>query len=247
MDLRVVHYGIPMTPTDISPSHLILVYGPTGCGKTRLSIELAREYGGEIISADSRQIYRGLDIGTGKVTAEEMQGIPHYGLDLIAPNEVYNAALFRDYARERVADIQSRGKVAIVCGGTGLYIDALLYDLDVPPFESDPAYQAELEEYRVEHGNEALWERLSVLDPEYAAEIHPNSYPYVMRGLEIIERTGKSKRDFRTERTLVYDVVATTPYADDARRPELYERINARVEQMFRDGLEDEVRGLLRQ
>lgn len=110
-----------------------------------------------------------------------MEEIPHFGLDLISPDQVYNAALFRDYAREKITQIQSRGKSVIICGGTGLYIDALIYDLDVPAFESNLEYQATLETFRQEHGNMALWEKLEAIDPEYAKDIHPNSYPYVMR------------------------------------------------------------------
>lgn len=110
-----------------------------------------------------------------------MEGIPHFGLDLISPDQIYNAALFRDYAREKITQIWSRGKSVIICGGTGLYIDALIYDLDVPAFESDPEYQAALEAFRQEHGNEALWKKLEAIDPGYAQDIHPNSYPYVMR------------------------------------------------------------------
>ncbi len=150
---------------------------------------------------------------------------------MLRPDEVSNAAQFRDYARAKIADIQGRGKVPILCGGTGLYIDAVLYNLDVPAFVSEASYQAELEVFRVKHGNLALWERLHKQDPEYANEIHPNSYPFVMRALEVKERTGKSKRDFHTERSLHYPVQSITPYAHD--RDALYTHINERVEQMF--------------
>ncbi len=232
-----------MTIKLLIPSQKIfLVYGPTGSGKTRLSLEIAKRLNGEIISADSRQIYQGLDIGTGKIPISEMSGIPHYGLDLISPDEKYDAARFRDYAREKISEIQSRGKTAIICGGTGLYIDALIYDLDVPAFASNPEYQEKLESYRQKFGNEKLWQRLEALDPEYAREIHPNSYPYVMRGLEIIERTGQSKRECRSARTLVYEVAAITPYIDSIEnRKTLYEGIHVRIDTMFQDGLVDEI------
>ncbi len=110
-----------------------------------------------------------------------MEGIPHWGLDLIELNTVYSAALFRDYARQKILEIRERGNIPILCGGTGLYIDAILYDLDVPSFTSDPEYQRKLEEFRISEGNIMLWERLNQLDPDYAGEIHPNSYPFVMR------------------------------------------------------------------
>jgi tRNA dimethylallyltransferase len=235
-----------MTGKSPTTQKIFLVYGPTGSGKTRMALEIAERLDGEIISADSRQIYRGLDIGTGKIMPGEMRGIPHYGLDLIDPDQTYNAAMFRDYAREKIQGIRSRGKTAVVCGGTGLYIDALIFDLDVPAFESDPEYQSNLEKFRREHGNERLWQRLEALDPEYAKEIHPNSYPYVMRGLEIIERTGVSKREYRSERRLGYDVMAVTPYSDEF-RARLYENINSRVDGMFRNGLVEETTELLRQ
>ncbi len=238
-----------MTIKLLIPSQKIfLVYGPTGSGKTRLSLEIAKRLNGEIISADSRQIYQGLDIGTGKIPISEMSGIPHYGLDLISPDEKYDAARFRDYAREKISEIQSRGKTAIICGGTGLYIDALIYDLDVPAFASNPEYQEKLESYRQKFGNEKLWQRLEALDPEYAREIHPNSYPYVMRGLEIIERTGQSKRECRSARTLVYEVAAITPYIDSIEnRKTLYEGIHVRIDTMFQDGLVDEIQWLFHQ
>lgn len=234
-----------MKKTTPSPQKIFLVYGPTGSGKTRLSLEMAERFDGEIVSADSRQVYRGLDIGTGKIMPGEMRGIPHYGLDLIDPDQSYDAAKYRDYAREKIREIQSRNKTAIVCGGTGLYIDALIFDLDVPAFESDPEYRSDLEKFRREHGNEKLWRRLETLDPEYAKEIHPNSYPYVMRGLEIIERTGISKREYRSGRSPIYDVVAITPYSDEY-RARLYGNINSRVDGMFRDGLVEETKRLIR-
>ena len=110
-----------------------------------------------------------------------MQGIPHHGIDIINPDQIYSAAKFALYARAKIAEIQSRGKLPILCGGTGLYINSVIYDLEVPSFESDPHYQEALEEYRLVYGNQALWDRLHAVDPTYALELHPNSYPYIMR------------------------------------------------------------------
>jgi tRNA dimethylallyltransferase len=222
---------------------LVVLFGPTACGKSTRAVEIALERGGEIISADSRQIYRGLEIGTGKITLEEMRGVPHYWLDLIDPTEVYSAAKFAQYARTAIADIQSRGKLPILCGGTGLYINSVIYDLEVPSFDTDPTYQIELEKYRLAHGNQALWEKLHAVDPTYALEIHPNSYPYVMRGLEVFERTGKSKSAFRSVRTPKYTCEWVLPYTWD--REQLYSQINTRVQGMFDTGWAEEVSKLL--
>ena len=227
-----------MEVTNTNMEKVVVIYGPTGCGKTRLALDLGKERNGEIISVDSRQIYRHMSIGTGKISVPEMQGIPHYGLDLVDPNETHSAAKFAVYARGKISEITARGRLPILCGGTGLYLDAILYDLDVPSFQSDPGFQRELEDFRQIHGNIALWERLRAIDPLYASELHPNSYPYVMRGIEVMEKTGTSKRDFRSVRTPLYDIEWVTPYDGD--RENLYTRINARVAAMFEAGWERE-------
>ncbi len=157
--------------------------------------------------------------------------------------EVYSARDFAQYARKKIAEIESRGKLPILCGGTGLYMDSVLYDLEVPSFESNPEFQAELESYRLSQGNLALWERFAKLDPEYAREIHPNSYPYVMRGLEVFVRTGRSKQEFKSVRTPRYEVTSLSP--PPLTRDELYARIGARVQEMFANGWIEEVEELL--
>ena len=224
-------------------SDLVVIFGPTACGKSARAVEIALERWGEVISADSRQIYQGFNIGTGKITLAEMQGIPHHGIDIINPDQIYSAAKFALYARAKIAEIQSRGKLPILCGGTGLYINSVIYDLEVPSFESDPHYQKALEEFRIAYGNQALWDRLQAVDPAYALELHPNSYPYIMRWLEVFERTGRSKSSFRSARTPRYVCEWIFPYSWD--REWLYSQINIRVGAMFESGWIDEVKSLL--
>ena len=229
--------------SSISP---IVVYGPTACGKTALSLELARKYDGEIINADSRQLYRGLDIGTGKITETEKNGIPHHLLDILSPEEKSNAGSYREIAIAAIEEIAARGKTPILCGGTGLYIDAVVFELDIPAIPADEEYRAELEKVAAEHGNEAVWKMLEKLDPEYAAELHPNNLHYIMRGLEVLKWSGKSKTSHRTERTLRYPKTRfITPY-QDTERSKLYDRIDRRVHEMFQNGLVEEVQELLK-
>lgn len=176
---------------------IIVVYGPTASGKTALSLQLAERFSGEVVSADSRQVFREMEIGTGKITRDEMLGVPHHCLDLAGPDEDFSVALFVRAAEAAFADVWSRGKTAIVCGGTGLYLDALLFDFDVPDVPPDWEYRAELEKFRLQNGNAALWKKLEAVDPGYAAEIHPNNHRYVERALEVFEKTGKSKAEAR--------------------------------------------------
>ena len=223
---------------------LLVIYWPTACGKTALTIELAQKYNGEVINADSRQIYRGMNIGTGKVTEEEMQGVPHHLLDILDTHEMYGVGEFAPEARRIIADITARGKLPILSGGTWLFIDAVVWNFTIPEVPADWEYRDELEAFREKEGNEALWGKLNAVDPDYASELDPRNYRYVIRGLEIWKATGQSKKVLGQKTESPYDFLRITPYDGD--REKLYQKINQRVEQMFQQGLIDELDGLLK-
>ena len=222
---------------------IIIIYWPTACGKTALSIDVAKMLDSEIISADARQIYRWLNIGTGKIREEEKQGIQHHMIDIIDPTEEYNANIFKDGVLPLLKQMHHTGKIPVICGGTGLYIDTLVYNLaqhDAPP---NWERREELEIFRIKEWNIALWNLLHSIDPHYADILHPNNYRYVMRGIEVFESTWQSKLAFQDVRTTPYDLLYITPYDGD--REKLYNRINSRIETMFQDWLIDEVQHLL--
>ena len=222
-----------------------MIVGPTGAGKTRLSLALAERVGGEVVSADSQQVYTGMDIGTGKVTAAERARVPHHLLDVVAPDEEMTAARFIDLADAAIADVAARGKPVIVCGGTGLYVRALLLGLFAGP-PASPEIRAELTEYAREHGTAALHAELTRIDPAAAAKIDPNDAKRVIRALEVFRLTGEpmsvhqAKHDHRSI-PLRYPVrlVGVNP-----EREALYRTIDARVDQMIAEGLEAEVAAL---
>lgn len=207
-----------------------------------------------IISCDSRQIYQDLNIGTGKISESEMQGILHYGLNLISPTETFSVVNFEKYLDncpffKKWRDFQN-GKIhnnpkiiPIICGGTGLYIDAVIFERNYLGGKPNPVRRQELENFRQKYGNEALWQKLYALDPEYAKELHINNHTYIIRAIEIFEETGKSKKEsFSRVPTLKYPTFFLTPYTDSPEnRVILYEKINARIKQMFTDGLVQEV------
>ncbi len=223
---------------------IIVIYGPTASGKTDLSIEIAKQLQTEIISTDSRQIFQFLNIATGKITKEEMQHIPHYMLDILEPNQEYSVGEFKTQAQKYIQHIFEHGNIPILCGGTGLYIDSLIYDFNIPKIPADVWLREELEKERKIFWNKYIWEKLHKIDPEYAKELHPNNYRYVIRGIEVKTISGKSKTDFRTKKTLLYDTLFITPY--DGNREKLYEKINQRVQQMFDEWLVEEVQELLK-
>lgn len=220
---------------------IIVIYGPTACGKTALSLDVAKYLNTEIISVDSRQIYRHMDIGTGKITREEMQGIPHHMLDVIDPTVKFSVVDFVNMGLPIVEKIQQQGKIPILCGGTWLYIDGILYEMAYPDTKPDWEYREKLEKIRLEEGNEVLWKMLESVDPEYAHELEVNNFRYVMRGLEVWHATGKSKRESKDKKKARFAPLFLTPYTDD-QRPILYERINKRVENMFTSWLIDEIK-----
>ncbi|MDD3144822.1 MAG: tRNA (adenosine(37)-N6)-dimethylallyltransferase MiaA [Candidatus Gracilibacteria bacterium] len=223
---------------------IIVVYGPTASGKTGLSLEIAKLLNTEIISTDSRQIFRELNIGTGKITIEEMQGIKHHMIDFVNPDDEYSVGEFKSEAEKCIEDIISKQKIPVLCGGTGLYIDSLIYDFDIPNVPADEDLRNKLELERLEFGNQYIWDKLNGIDSNYAKELHPNNYRYVIRALEVKMLTGKSKTEFRTEKSLKYDVLFLTPYSGN--REELYNKINKRIQMMFDDGLVLEVQNLLK-
>lgn len=223
---------------------LIILTGPTAVGKTALSIKLAKSIGGEIISADSMQVYRHMDIGSAKITKEEMEGVPHYLIDVLDPAEEFNVTIFQKMAKQAVEEIYSHGRIPIVTGGTGFYIQALLYDIDFNPNEEDSSIREELEKLGEEMGSEFLHNLLQSVDPESANEIHANNRKRVIRAIEYYRLTGerisehnKQEKQKKSPYDFLYYVIHTD-------RSHLYHRIDQRVDLMAEQGLIKEVMGL---
>lgn len=223
---------------------LIILTGPTAVGKTAASIGLAKAIGGEIISADSMQVYRHMDIGSAKITKEEMQGVPHYLVDVLEPEEPFSVVRFQELAREAVRTIYGRGKLPIVVGGTGFYIQALLYEIDFTENGDDTTYRRSLEQTAAEKGAEYLHDHLKEIDPEAAEQIHPNNVKRVIRALEFHQQTGEkisAHNERERQKESPYDF-AYFVLTDD--RQLLYDRIDRRVDLMMEQGLLEEVRAL---
>lgn len=216
---------------------LLCVVGPTACGKSALAVALAHQVGGEVVSCDSMQVYRGMDIGTAKPTVQEMDGIPHHMIDIVEPEETYSCTAYVTAARAAIGEIRARGRLPIVCGGTGLYLDRLLRGGTDGGAVASPEVRAELAAYREANGNAALHGLLASVDPESAAAIHENNVPRVIRALEIYRVTGKTKTELdrlsaRPDETLCPYVVGLW-----RERAVLNRRIDARVEEMLALGL----------
>ena len=225
---------------------LIILTGPTAVGKTELSIALAKSIGGEIISADSMQVYKYMDIGTAKIRSEEMDGVPHHLIDILEPDVAFNVAMFKDLAKSAVEDIYSRGRIPILVGGTGFYIQALLHDIDFSEEDSDSSIRKELETLAEIKGAAFLHEKLREVDPESAEQIHANNVKRVIRALEYYQLHGeKISTHNETERhkESPYDFLYFVLTHD---RQVLYERIEKRIDQMIDHGLISEVDNLLK-
>ena len=221
---------------------VIVICGPTASGKTALSIELAKRINGEIISCDSMQIYKDMDIGTAKPTTEEMQGIKHYLIDFVSPDKRYSVADYKKDAKIAIKEILQKGKVPIIVGGTGLYVDSLIYEIEYPNIEFDEEYRQELEGIAEQDGLEKLYQQAKEIDPEAIRKISKNDKKRILRILEIYHATGKNKSEQEKEsrkKEVEYDYRV---FALDWDREKLYERINKRVDIMIEQGLVDEVR-----
>ena len=223
---------------------LIILTGPTAVGKTALSVELAKRIGGEIISADSMQVYRYMDIGSAKIKKEEMQDVPHHLIDILNPEDEFNVFRFQELAKEAMAGIYERGHIPIIAGGTGFYIQALLYDIRFAEEEGASEIRLRLEKEAAELGNETLYARLKVVDPESAEIIHPNNTKRLIRALEYYELNGskisihnQTEREKQSPYKFCYFVLN-----DD--RAKLYDRIEQRVDEMLKEGLAEEVKRL---
>lgn len=223
---------------------LVILTGPTAVGKTALSIKLASEIGGEIISADSMQVYRQMDIGSAKIKPEEMGGIPHHMIDILEPEEEFNVCLFEKLALEAMEQIYERGHIPVVVGGTGFYIQALLYQIDFTEEETDTAYRDKLWQLGEEKGNHYLHELLRKVDPKSAEEIHENNRKRVIRALEFYENCGKPISTHNKEQRQKTSAYNSCYFVLTDDRKKLYERIESRVDQMLSKGLVDEVRTL---
>lgn len=223
---------------------LIVLTGPTAVGKTSLSIQLAQALDGEIISADSMQVYRHMDIGSAKVTAEEMAGVPHHLIDVLEPTEDLNVVIFQQLAKKALKEIRSRGHIPIVVGGTGFYIQALLYDIDFKENPEGDKIRQELEALAREKGAGYLHQLLEQVDPESAKAIHANNVKRVTRALEYFRQTGEKISVHNETERRKPSPYAFLYYVVDMERSRLYERIDRRVDQMLEQGLVEEVRRL---
>ena len=228
------------------PPKILVITGPTASGKTALAVELAKRRNGEVVSADSMQIYRRMDIGTAKPTVEEMGGIPHHMIDVADPEEDFSVARYVDMAAACVEDVLSRGRLPILAGGTGLYIDSLLSGRTFAAFDEASPLRADLEERYHKEGGEALLAELARVDPESAARLHPNDAKRIVRALEVFLTTGKTITEHNNEtRALPLRYDALTLTLDFERREDMWDRIDRRVDRMMEAGLAEEVRALL--
>lgn len=224
---------------------LIAVIGPTASGKTGLAVEIAKKFGGEVVSADSMQIYSELTVGTAKPTEKEMEGVPHHLIGHKSIDEEYSVVDYVEEAKNAIADIFSRGKLPVLCGGTGLYVDSLLSNTEFSEIKSDPDVRKKLYDFAEENGNEALFEKLKEIDPESAAKTHANNLIRVVRAMEVYEVTGKTMSEHQKDShpiPSIYDVCYIgTNFAD---RDKLYARIEQRIDEMLEEGVEEEARFL---
>lgn len=221
---------------------IIVVCGPTASGKSALAVEIALKFGGEIVSADSVSVYKGLDIGSAKPSEEEKRGVPHYLIDVASPKDSFSVGDYEELAVPAVEDISGRGKIPIICGGTGFYVNSVLYRMSYGLSKGDIGIRRKYERAAEEKGREFVYSILKEKDPETAAKLHPNDLVRVIRALEIFDATGVKKSDIKDEMVPRYDFIALMPTLP---REILYERINARVDNMMSCGLTSEVRSLL--
>lgn len=225
---------------------LIILTGPTAAGKTKLSIALAKAVDGEIISADSMQVYRYMNIGSAKIQPAEMQGIKHYLVDILEPTEDFNIVLFQKYAKQAIAEIYQKGKIPIIVGGTGFYIQSVLYDIDFQESDEDTTLRGELEQLAQEKGAAYIHDLLKECDPKAAQEIHANNTKRVIRAIEFYRQTGQRISDHNKaerEKQSAYD---SRYFVLTDRRERLYEQIDRRVDMMMEAGLVDEVQRLMK-
>lgn len=224
---------------------VIVICGPTASGKTKLSIEIAKKLNGEIVSADSMQIYQDMTIGTAKPTKEEMQGIKHYLIDCVSPSVRYSVAEYKKDAIKAIDEIIGKGKTPIVVGGTGLYVNSLIYGIDYPEIEIDLEYRNKLEEIAEKEGLESLYERAKKIDPEAARSISSNDKKRICRILEIYHTTGKTKTEQELESRKNGPKYNYLVFGIQMDREKLYHRINKRVDIMIEEGLIEEVKQVL--
>ena len=224
---------------------VIVICGPTASGKTSLSIELAKRINGEIISCDSMQIYKDMTIGTAKPTVEEMDGVPHHLIDFVLPSERYSVADFKKAATKKIEEILGRNKTPIIVGGTGLYVDALVYNIEYLELKTDLKYRQELENLIEQKGLEELYERAKQIDGQAMQAISKNDKKRIMRVLEIYHQTGKTKTQLEAESRLTPPPYEYIVFAIIMDREKLYERINKRVDIMMEQGLIEEVQSLV--
>ncbi|MBQ8185137.1 MAG: tRNA (adenosine(37)-N6)-dimethylallyltransferase MiaA [Lachnospiraceae bacterium] len=223
---------------------LIILTGPTAVGKTKLSISLAKAVGGEIISADSMQVYKHMDIGSAKIRPEEMEGVPHYLVDELEPWEEFHVVRFQEMARAAMADIYARGKVPILVGGTGFYIQAVLNDIDFTENEENTQFRSRLEQEAKELGAQVLHHRLKEVDPVSAEQIHTNNVKRVIRALEFYQLTGTPISEHNEQQKQKESPYNFAYFVLNDDRAYLYERIDVRVDQMLEEGLVEEVKAL---
>ncbi|MDF2588295.1 MAG: miaA [Anaerocolumna sp.] len=224
---------------------LIILTGPTAVGKTELSIKLAQEINGEIISADSMQVYQYMDIGTAKIKPDEMGGIKHYLIDELHPSEDFNVVKFQELTLKYMDEIYQKGKIPIIVGGTGFYIQSVLYEIDFKENGEDNSFRKQLEELAIEKGNSFLHEQLEKVDKESALAIHPNNVKKVIRALEYYEQTGSKISEHNMEQRENQSPYNFCYFVLNNEREILYERINKRVDLMLEQGLVNEVKHLL--